>query len=194
MCIPGNRKTSRWTCLVRPVCYIWILKFNIILTYIVKFPEAVAPTSSNVTTSSPSNSVTDIQRQISGPLPIKIFFISMQFSGYCGRVHRFPLWEILYPPMSLRPKFSFQWTFFQFYWWFSIVIDQPVNCGVVSAVADLHSKILDARPPWGSKFFQFHAVFGKIWQVFQVWQKTQKDMWHVVFFSNWLILWSFHPA
>ena len=20
------------------------------------------------------------------------------------------------------------------------------------------------RPPWGSKFFQFHAVFGKIWQ------------------------------
>ena len=33
-----------------------------------------------------------------------------------------------------------------------------------SPVADLHSKILDARPPWGSKFFQFHAVFGKIWQ------------------------------
>ena len=27
------------------------------------------------------------------------------------------------------------------------------------AVADLHSKILDARPPWGSKFFQFHADF-----------------------------------
>ena len=21
-----------------------------------------------------------------------------------------------------------------------------------------------SRPPWGSKFFQFHAVFGKIWQ------------------------------
>ena len=36
----------------------------------------------------------------------------------------------------------------------------------VNAVADLHSKILDARPPppGGSKFFQFHAVFGKIWQ------------------------------
>ena len=32
-------------------------------------------------------------------------------------------------------------------------------------MADLHSKILDARPPpWGSKFFQFHAVFGEIWQ------------------------------
>ena len=31
-------------------------------------------------------------------------------------------------------------------------------------VADLHSKILDVRPPWGSKFFQFHAVFGKFWQ------------------------------
>ena len=32
-------------------------------------------------------------------------------------------------------------------------------------VADLQSKILDAhsRPP-GSKFFQFHAVLGKIWQ------------------------------
>ena len=22
----------------------------------------------------------------------------------------------------------------------------------------------DTCPPWGSKFFQFHAVFGKIWQ------------------------------
>ena len=42
-------------------------------------------------------------------------------------------------------------------------------CGAIrsitSAVADLHSKILDARPdPGWSKFFQFHAVFGKIWQ------------------------------
>ena len=34
-----------------------------------------------------------------------------------------------------------------------------------TSVADLHSKILDARPPpRGSKFFQFHAVFGKFWQ------------------------------
>ena len=31
------------------------------------------------------------------------------------------------------------------------------------SVADLHSKILDARPP-GSKFFQFHTVWGEIWQ------------------------------
>ena len=30
-------------------------------------------------------------------------------------------------------------------------------------VADLHSKILDASPP-GPNFFQFHAVFGKMWQ------------------------------
>ena len=36
----------------------------------------------------------------------------------------------------------------------------------LNAVADLHSKILDARPPpWGSKFFQFHAVFGKIGKI-----------------------------
>ena len=35
----------------------------------------------------------------------------------------------------------------------------------IYTVADLHSKILDARPPPpGPKFFQFHAVFGKIWQ------------------------------
>ena len=35
----------------------------------------------------------------------------------------------------------------------------------MAAVADLHSKILDAPPPpRGSKFIQFHAVFGKIWQ------------------------------
>ena len=32
----------------------------------------------------------------------------------------------------------------------------------LSAVADLHSKILDAPPP--PQFFQFPAVFGKIWQ------------------------------
>ena len=32
-------------------------------------------------------------------------------------------------------------------------------------VADLHSKILDARSPLPpSKFFQFHAVYGEIWQ------------------------------
>ena len=34
-------------------------------------------------------------------------------------------------------------------------------------VADLHSKILDARSPFlpaPSKFFQFHAVYGEIWQ------------------------------
>ena len=30
------------------------------------------------------------------------------------------------------------------------------------SVADLHSKILDVPP--GSKFFQFHAVFGKFWE------------------------------
>ena len=36
---------------------------------------------------------------------------------------------------------------------------------IYEAVADLRSKILDAPPPPpGSKFFQFHAVFGKIWQ------------------------------
>ena len=33
---------------------------------------------------------------------------------------------------------------------------------VILPVADLHGKILDAPPP--SEFFQFHAVFGKIWQ------------------------------
>ena len=34
------------------------------------------------------------------------------------------------------------------------------------SVADLHSKIVDARHPLprGSKFFKFHAVFGKFWQ------------------------------
>ena len=33
-------------------------------------------------------------------------------------------------------------------------------------VADLHSlvKFWTRALPWGSKFFQFHAVFGKIWQ------------------------------
>ena len=39
-----------------------------------------------------------------------------------------------------------------------------ISMQIHKTVADLHSKILDARPPWGSKFFQFHAVFGKFWQ------------------------------
>ena len=30
-------------------------------------------------------------------------------------------------------------------------------------VADLHSKILDARPPLSWSNFHFHAVFGKFW-------------------------------
>ena len=36
---------------------------------------------------------------------------------------------------------------------------------MMHTVVDLQSKILDAPPPSrGSKFFQFHAVFGEIWQ------------------------------
>ena len=33
-------------------------------------------------------------------------------------------------------------------------------------MADLRGGVRDARPPppWASKFFQFHAVFGRIWQ------------------------------
>ena len=33
-----------------------------------------------------------------------------------------------------------------------------------SAVVDLRAGVRDAHPPWGSEFFQFHAVFRKIWQ------------------------------
>ena len=32
------------------------------------------------------------------------------------------------------------------------------------SVADLRGGVRDARPPLASKFFQFHAVFGRIWQ------------------------------
>ena len=42
--------------------------------------------------------------------------------------------------------------------------DGPQILEFTAAVADLHSKILDARPPQGPKFFQFHAVFGNFWQ------------------------------
>ena len=31
------------------------------------------------------------------------------------------------------------------------------------ALADLHSKILDARPPSRSNFLHFHTVYGEIW-------------------------------
>ena len=40
-----------------------------------------------------------------------------------------------------------------------------VICAYVRPVADLHSKILDAAPPPESKFFQFHAVFGKFGKI-----------------------------
>ena len=33
------------------------------------------------------------------------------------------------------------------------------------SLADLGGGVRDARPPWASKFFRFHAVFGKIWRV-----------------------------
>ena len=54
-------------------------------------------------------------------------------------------------------------------------------------VADLHSKILDARPPWGSKFFHFHAVFGRknrlahpLWELAPPWGKS--------WIRHWLVL------
>ena len=34
-----------------------------------------------------------------------------------------------------------------------------------AALADLGGGVRDARPPWASKFFRFHAVLGKIWRV-----------------------------
>ena len=36
---------------------------------------------------------------------------------------------------------------------------------LAEALADLRGGVRDARPPWESKFFRFHAVFGKIWRV-----------------------------
>ena len=36
--------------------------------------------------------------------------------------------------------------------------------GVPISVADLREGARDAPPPRGPKFFEFHAVFGKIWQ------------------------------
>ena len=50
----------------------------------------------------------------------------------------------------------------QLRWWAVKIVRSRILEATLS-VADLHSKILDAPPP-RSKFFQFHAVFGKIWQ------------------------------
>ena len=44
--------------------------------------------------------------------------------------------------------------------WSLIVLKLTVKC----AVADLRGGVRDARPPSASKFFQFHAVFGRIRQ------------------------------
>ena len=33
------------------------------------------------------------------------------------------------------------------------------------AIGGSRGGVRDARPPWASKFFRFHAVFGKIWRV-----------------------------
>ena len=40
------------------------------------------------------------------------------------------------------------------------------NICLFVTLADLGGGVRDARPPpWASKFFRFHAVFGKIWRV-----------------------------
>ena len=46
------------------------------------------------------------------------------------------------------------------YWYQTVTL----NFSPPYTVADLRGGAGDVRPPWGSKFFQFHAVFGKFWQ------------------------------
>ena len=36
---------------------------------------------------------------------------------------------------------------------------------VTHTIGGSRGGVRDARPPWASKFFRFHAVFGKIWRV-----------------------------
>ena len=49
--------------------------------------------------------------------------------------------------------------------YYNVAVWFVVGIGVsVCAVADLRGGARDAGPPPGSKFFQFHAVFGKLWQ------------------------------
>ena len=44
-----------------------------------------------------------------------------------------------------------------FFGWFVV---SPQVC-----IGGSRGGVRDARPPWASKFFRFHAVFGKIWRV-----------------------------
>ena len=46
--------------------------------------------------------------------------------------------------------------------WYSKRLGDPVDG---KSVADLRGAQGTRAPPWGSKFFQFHAVFGKIRQI-----------------------------
>ena len=79
-----------------------------------------------------------------------------------------PLWEQTPPPLPGKgiPWRSACWEIratsrrYASYWNEILFL----NHLIILAVADLHSKILDAPPPRGSKFFQFHAVFGKFWR------------------------------
>ena len=41
----------------------------------------------------------------------------------------------------------------------------PSIAFLVSGIGGSRGGVRDARPPWASKFFRFHAVFGKIWRV-----------------------------
>ena len=41
----------------------------------------------------------------------------------------------------------------------SVVREVPFS--LIVSLADPRGGARDARPPWGSKFFHFHAVFGK---------------------------------
>ena len=58
-------------------------------------------------------------------------------------------------------KLTFVYAPLHFCTWMDIELElESISKSQTNTVVDLHSKILDARPDPGSKFFQCHAVFG----------------------------------
>ena len=98
----------------------------------------------------------------------KIIFDFSQFAitDICSHGSEIPFWKMLSPKMDSVHNFSQGEIKIENNSEFSTVPTQSgrwVGWYWYTTVADLHSEILDVPPP-GPKFFQFHTVFGKIWQ------------------------------
>ena len=97
----------------------------------------------------PSNSVLEICEDT----PLKMHFYDGSFLEFLRKPFLLHMVCVLYCRHSSLPKTKTGI--------FDAVVNRCVDC-----IGGSRGGVRDARPPpWASKFFRFHAVFGKIWRV-----------------------------